>query len=148
MGPVAHTAVAALTAAAFVAAHAPPEGAVAAFCAGTLIDADHLVDYLLVEGPRFDLTSLRTGAYFRKAGRALVLLHSYELVIAGAFAAAVCGYPWMSAGIMAGAATHLVCDVCYYRFDPRCYSLVYRMLRGFALDAFKRKPITGGNLGA
>lgn len=139
MGPLAHIAVAGGAAAAVYVVGGGTAGAAAALLTGTLIDADHIVDYVLAEGCRLRIESLRSGAYFRKAGRALVLLHSYELVILASIACAALGRVDIGLGIAFGALTHLGSDVAYYRFTPLAYSTVYRYRHGFRLESFKRR---------
>lgn len=143
MGPAAHAGIAALTGAA-VALCGGVEAGLTAFAAGTLIDADHLIDYVAAEGWHFDLGVMLSGSYFRKASRAYVLLHSYELVVLSSLGCVVSGHPLFALGLAAGALTHLGSDILYYRFTPLAYSTVYRAVHGFGLDAFKRRsPVRG-----
>ncbi|HTV74556.1 MAG TPA: hypothetical protein VME66_12745 [Candidatus Acidoferrales bacterium] len=119
-------------------------GAAGAFLAGSLIDVDHLLDYVLAEGPRLRWNALASGSYFRKRGKALVLLHSYECVILAGVILVRFGQYDAAWGVVCGALTHLFSDVVYYRFTPLCYSLTYRLVRGFRLEAFKYKRISQG----
>jgi hypothetical protein len=137
LGPLRHAAIGAATAAAVYALGGRAEGAGGAFLSGVLIDADHLLDYYLAEGTALDLESLSKGLYFRKAGRALVLLHGYELAILMWIVLRAAGRPRLGAGICAGAMTHLLSDIRYYRFSLLAYSLIYRGMNGFRLGAMK-----------
>lgn len=137
MGPLRHAALAAGSAVAFLIATRDFTASMLVLASGTLIDADHIVDYVASEGFRLDSGALRSGAYFRKRGRALVLLHSYEII------AVAVGLVWSqrgpvkALGLLAGALPHLAADILTYRFDPACYSLAYRAAHGFRLSAFR-----------
>jgi hypothetical protein len=144
MGPGRHMLIGGVTGAALLASGRGPEASLAAFLAGSLIDADHILDYVLGEGFVLRWRSLTSGAYFRKRGKALVLLHSYECVILAGGLLIRFGQVDVALGIVAGAMTHLLSDVLYYGFTPLCYSLTYRMVHGFRLDAFKHKRISQG----
>jgi hypothetical protein len=141
MGPVAHAGLAALTGLAVYTLGGRAEGAIAALLAGTLIDADHLLDYVLSEGLRFDFTVLSSGSYFHKADRAIVLLHSYELVTLSAVGCWLAGRRALGVGLFAGAMIHLGSDIRFYGFRPLAYSLLYRGVNGFRLDAYKCRPL-------
>jgi len=144
MGPIGHALISAPIAAAVWAATGDPAAGAAAFIAGTCIDADHLVDYVSVEGFHFDLDAIRSGRYFKESGRALVLLHSYEVIVAASLIALRWSGP-VAAAILLGAAAHLVTDLLFYRFRPACYSLLYRLKTRFALASFRASAgVQGG----
>lgn len=145
MGPIAHAVISApLGVAVWVTTGDVAAGAVT-FVAGTLIDADHLVDYISARGLRLDLESIRTGSYFKETGRALVPLHSYEVVILVTLLSALWFGHALAFGIAVGAMVHLACDVAFYRFSPLCYSLAYRVGTSFSLKSFR--PISHGAQG-
>lgn len=137
MGPVAHALISAVAAGGVFAATRDPIAAGATFISGTLIDVDHLFDYVRTEGWRMRLTSLRNGDYFAKSGQAFVLLHSYELVLLFCGLSAIIWGATVAVGIAVGAVTHLACDVVFYRFSPVCYSLIHRIRHQFSLTAFR-----------
>ena len=142
MGPIAHAAISAPLSVAVWAVTGDIAAGAATFIAGTLIDADHLVDYIAARGLRFDLRSIRTGSYFKETGRALVPLHSYEVVILVTLLAALGFGQALALGIAVGAGVHLACDLAFYRFSPLCYSLAYRLGTSFSLRSFR--PISRG----
>jgi membrane-bound metal-dependent hydrolase YbcI (DUF457 family) len=144
MGPLRHVLIGGLTGAALYAGGCGAQAGVAALLAGSLIDADHVLDYVLGEGFVLRWHSLTSGSYFRKRGKALVLLHSYECVILAGVLLIRFGHFDVAVGVVAGAMTHLLSDVFYYGFTPLCYSLTYRLVHGFRLDAFKHKRISQG----
>jgi membrane-bound metal-dependent hydrolase YbcI (DUF457 family) len=141
MGPLAHFGISLPLAAGVSACTGDPVAGVAALLAGTLIDVDHALDYVMTRGLRIDASALRTGEYFRESGRALVLLHSYELIVGVAIIVAILVRPSVGLGIALGAFVHLVCDVVFYRFTPLCYSFAYRFRAGFALESFRYVPL-------
>jgi hypothetical protein len=53
----------------------------AAFIGGFLIDLDHLLDYFLAFGAKFNLTYFLKGYAFLKTDKIYVFFHSWELVI-------------------------------------------------------------------
>jgi hypothetical protein len=144
MGPGRHALIGALTGGALYASGQGPAGAAAAFAVGSLIDVDHLLDYVLAEGLTFRWSALSSGSYFRKRGKALVLLHSYECVILAGVLLVRFGQSALAWGVVCGAMTHLLSDVLYYRFTPLCYSFTYRLVHGFRLEAFRHKRISQG----
>jgi hypothetical protein len=142
MGPLGHALVSAPLAGAVWSVTGSADAAAATFLSGTLIDVDHLVDYVLAHGWKVDLASVKSGSYFRDAGRAFVLLHSYELVLGmAAVAGARFGWP-IGFGIGLGALAHLIIDVVFYRFTPLCYSLIYRLGTGFELASFRHRYVS------
>lgn len=137
MGPIGHTIITLpIAASVYVASH-DAVAAGATFVAGVCIDVDHGLDYFLARGFKVDLAAIREGAYFREAGRAIVFLHSYELILIAALSALLLGSPVLGLGVALGALVHLATDAAFYKFTPLCYSLAYRAARGFSLDAFR-----------
>jgi len=103
---------------------------------GFLIDVDHVIDYVLFEDQR----TLTPGAFLRhyvegRARRAVLLLHSYELVALLAWLA-WCTPSTLIVGYLGGTAMHLVLDLLWNgRLTPRSivafYSLAYRAAHRF-----------------
>jgi hypothetical protein len=140
MGPVRHALLSAAVGTVLVPLTHDPRVFWAAVIAGTLIDVDHALDYVLVHGLRLDLNALRTGSYFARSGRVIVLLHSYELAIAaGLFTAWFAGWR-LGVGVAAGALVHLAWDVGHYGLRPAAYSLAFRLTHEFRASALKRSP--------
>lgn len=94
---------------------------------GTLIDLDHLPDYVL-NARREDI-------------RLTFVLHSWELW------AAVAAVAWARGGRRAAVAAvgspvlHLLLDVWGNRVPPRFFSFVWRARRGFSVRAIRPKPL-------
>src|SRR2546426_7289674 len=107
---------------------------------GFLIDADHLVDYVLVERRR----ELTPAAFLRHyteghTRRVVLALHSYEVFLALATLAWWLDSPWL-AGYLAGGAMHLGLDIVFNgRLTPRnifaFYSLGFRLAHAFDATA-------------
>jgi len=101
-----------------------------------LIDMDHIVDYLMTVGPRWDFVALTTGSYFVTSGRVMVLLHSWELAILLVIVA-LSKREAKSAGALLGIGVgimgHLLVDqITYSQPSWALYFLTARMLHGFA----------------
>jgi hypothetical protein len=109
---------------------------------GFLIDVDHAVDYVLVDGQR----DLRPGAFLHyylqgKVKRVVLVLHSYELfVLLGLVAWRVDSLAlW---GYLMGALMHLALDIIFNgELAPRnivaYYSFTYRMAHRFRAEALE-----------
>jgi hypothetical protein len=103
---------------------------------GFLIDIDHAVDYVLVEGGR----DLRPGTFLRhytegRVRRTVLALHSWELFAVLVALAWTSGEPWL-VGYVAGGLMHLALDLVYNgRYTPHSivlfYSFTYRALHRF-----------------
>ncbi len=80
---------------------------------GVLIDVDHVIDYVFFDGRR----ELSPAAFLRhyveqRHQRVVLLLHSYELMIALAVLAWVTGWAWLR-GYLVGMALHLPLDIIF-----------------------------------
>ncbi|HEU5321288.1 MAG TPA: hypothetical protein VFX28_10820 [Methylomirabilota bacterium] len=103
---------------------------------GFLIDVDHAVDYVLVDGQR----DLRPGAFLRyylegRMRRTVLVLHSYELFALLLAAAALTDAPWLW-GYLLGGLMHLALDLAVNgEVTPRSiaafYSFGYRLAHRF-----------------
>lgn len=101
-----------------------------------LLDADHIVDYLLIDKQR-SLNPVRFLTFYAKCFplRRLILLHSYELL------AVLLGLAFMTgskalAGFVAGSLIHLGTDILPRGSLPpwpriKLYSFIYRWHHGF-----------------
>lgn len=137
MGPVGHVIVSAPLSAVVWASTHDPIAAGTAFTVGVCIDVDHVIDYVRARGLKIDIHAIRTGAYFRETGQAIVLLHSYELVAIASVLAWRWYSPAVGSALLLGAMAHLVSDLAFYRFRPSCYSLSYRLATQFSLGSFR-----------
>jgi hypothetical protein len=140
VGPVRHALLSAAVGAVLVPLTHDPRTFWAALAAGTLIDLDHALDYVLAHGLRLDFGAVRSGSYFARSGRVLVPFHSYELVLAaGLLVGWFAGWS-LGVGVAAGALVHLAWDVGHYGLRPAAYSLAFRISHNFRASALKRPP--------
>jgi hypothetical protein len=137
MMPGGHLATAAALSALSYAATGSPELAAGCFAGGFLIDFDHYLDYLVVEGQWRKPNPLDFLRYsFRSEPRYLVLpLHSFELMTLLALVAAL-GKNALLIGYLMGAAMHLAFDIAIngdYALRQRYlfYFFAYRAACGF-----------------
>ncbi len=84
--------------------------ALASLASGVLMDADHLPDFFLHHGPRFNLKAFFRASYEREYKRIFIILHSWELIVPGGLAAWLSGWnPWIL-GLLAGWIHHMIAD--------------------------------------
>lgn len=112
---------------------------------GFLIDVDHAVDYVLFEGQR----DLRPASFLRyylggRVRRAVLVLHSYELLALLAVVAWLTGVQWLWGWVL-GMLLHLPLDIVFNgKFASgglvSFYSFVVRARAGFRLDRFADRP--------
>ena len=55
--------------------------AIASFLVGTLVDLDHIIDYIYAHGKKWDWKKINSAHHERVSGKLYVPLHSYELLI-------------------------------------------------------------------
>jgi hypothetical protein len=119
---------------------------------GFLIDVDHAVDYVLFERQR----DLRPGSFLRyylggQVKRAVLVLHSYELLAVLAGVAWLTGVEWLW-GWVFGVLLHLPLDIVFNgKFASgglvSFYSFTVRARAGFRIERFMdrpARPVTGG----
>jgi hypothetical protein len=103
------------------------------------IDLDHLFDYFLYAGFRFDLIEFLTGGYFAITQKVFVPLHSWELVaVIGIFWLFIedkCKYSWVLF-LFIGYFVHLAFDVYSNSFSWESYFLFNRMKYDFSVSLF------------
>ncbi len=106
----------------------------ACFLGGVLVDGDHAMDYLWNRPGSF--RPRRFFETFEKEllDRIFVLLHSWEIIAAGALALAVLPAARRPAalGLLAGMAAHLALDNAFNRHSRWAYFLLFRLRHGFA----------------
>jgi hypothetical protein len=100
-----------------------------------LMDADHLLDYVLTMGATVDLSAVASGRYFEQSGRVVVALHSWELALSLLVLGLV---PRVRAhraalfGIGVGMLGHMAVDQVWYGAPVGHFFLVLRAMHGFA----------------
>jgi len=109
-------------------------GAVIAWCAGVLVDVDHLVDSWLYLR-RFELSPRIIVAAIKRSGRLYIPLHALEWLAVAAVLALVFPVP-IILGLAAGYGLHIAMDVAFNHVPVKMYLLSCRAAGKFS---YKRK---------
>jgi hypothetical protein len=111
---------------------------IASFLSGILIDIDHVLDYLIVRGVRFDRDEfskfIREKKYWKTASlpwKVNVLFHGWEWLVILGIAAASTDWNPVITGILVGFGHHILLDVLNNKPDSWAktllgYSLLWR----------------------
>lgn len=110
----------------------------AGFFGGFLIDLDHLIDYFIAFGPKFNALYFLRSYQFLKNDKIYVLFHGWEYIILSATALLIIPVSGeleaAVRGLTFGALFHLVAD---RYINPgmsyKAYSLFFRVWKGFKL---------------
>ena len=113
-------------------------GVIAGICSGFLIDLDHVLEYFLVFGPRFDIFLFFNGRQFLASDQIRIFFHAWEyipllLLLAYFFRKKTVVLAFILAFTFAGA-IHLVSDCLINYYPPRNYSIIYRAKKGFLTE--------------
>lgn len=109
--------------------------AVSSFLSGTLVDADHLLDFWREYGLRADLRRIFAVCHGHRLRRAVLFLHAWEWFFAGLLAARLTEWNPVVSGTAIGLGFHLVLDQVANRPEPAGYWFFWRLRRGFSLAA-------------
>lgn len=118
------------------------EPALASFLVGTLVDLDHVVDYLYAHGKKWDWKKVNAAHHERVSGKLYVPLHSYELLLIFFLLTLDPSLtPWR-VGITLSLLVHFLCD---QFFNPNrkfsTYFLIHRIIHRFDINrVLKQKP--------
>ncbi len=136
MTPGRHAAVSGLLAAGCGFTYGAWEPAVAAFVAGTCLDADHLVDFKLNRLGRFTPRRFVRACNEFRFRRFYLLAHALEWILPFLVWTALAPVaPWVrAAGLGLGA--HMVMDLAGNGMSVRSYFLLYRLAHGFDSRVF------------
>lgn len=104
--------------------------ALASLGAGILMDADHMLDYLLEYGLPFDVRRFFRASYQREYRRVFILLHAWEWLPALVLLAWLAHNPWIT-GFALGWTQHMIADQACNRPRAWAYFLVGRWRRRF-----------------
>ena len=116
--------------------------AIASFLVGTLIDLDHIIDYLYAHGKRWDWKKVNAAHHEKISGKLYVPLHSYELVLLYFLLTLNPALtPWR-VGVTLSLLAHFLCD---QFFNPNrkfsTYFLIHRIIHKFdTTKVLKQKP--------
>ena len=106
--------------------------AVASFLVGTLIDLDHVIDYIYAHGKKWDWKKVNAAHHEKVSGKLYVPLHSYELILIYFLLTLDPSLtPWR-VGITISLIAHFLCD---QFFNPNrkfsTYFLINRIINKF-----------------
>ena len=115
--------------------------AIASFLVGTLIDLDHIIDYLYAHGKKWDWKKVNAAHHEKVSGKLYVPLHSYELMILYFFLTIDPSLtPWR-VGVTLSLMAHFLCD---QFFNPNrkfsTYFLIHRIIHKFDTKKVLRCP--------
>ena len=115
--------------------------AIASFLVGTLIDLDHIIDYLYAHGKKWDWKKVNAAHHEKVSGKLYVPLHSYELMLLYFFLTIDPSLtPWR-VGVTLSLLAHFLCD---QFFNPNrkfsTYFLIHRIIHNFDTKKVLRHP--------
>ena len=116
--------------------------AIASFLVGTLIDLDHIIDYLYAHGKRWDWKKVNAAHHEKVSGKLYVPLHSYELLLLYFFLTMDPSLtPWR-VGVTLSLLAHFLCD---QFFNPNrkfsTYFLIHRIIHKFDISKVLKQPV-------
>ncbi len=113
------------------------------FFTGFFLDLDHLFDYFIFTGLKFNLDNFIHARYFCSSGHLFLPLHAWEwpiiLLILSRFRILT---PWLLA-LAAGISVHLIFDQLSNHMYPLGYSIIFRVINGFQIDQIVYDCIKG-----
>jgi hypothetical protein len=115
-------------------------GIVAGILGGFLIDLDHVLEYFLVFGLRFNFNYFITGREFLISDKMHVWFHAWEYVPLLLLAAWLfwrkkkIAVATFLCALALGGLVHLTTDCLINRFPPQNYSLIYRWQHNFSAE--------------
>ena len=109
--------------------------AIASFLVGTLIDLDHIIDYLYAHGKKWDWKKINAAHHEKVSGKLYVPLHSYELLLLYFILTLDPALtPWR-VGVTLSLLFHFLCD---QFFNPNrkfsTYFLIHRIIHKFEVS--------------
>jgi hypothetical protein len=107
---------------------------IGSFLGEFLLDIDHLFDYVIAFGPRFNLEYFLNGTMFEKTNMIILPFHSWELIIIAAIGAWLVknrSIRIMLISFMIGVFLHLAYDTVYNHIYIQGYSFIYRFIHNF-----------------
>ncbi|MBN2108110.1 MAG: hypothetical protein JW832_11860 [Deltaproteobacteria bacterium] len=113
---------------------------------GIFIDADHLIDYAVMNRPPYSIRRLFDTYYKKKMTHILLILHSWELIGILALIAMASNWEPFSTGLLIGMGHHMLLDQIFNHPYPLGYFLTFRIFSRFSADrCFHRQAVTINN---
>lgn len=112
-------------------------GLAACFLGGVFIDLDHFLDYCIIKR-RICLSVKKLEDYClkEKSGKLYLILHSYELLLAGWIITSFFNPNPIFLGLLFGLTVHMIFDQLLNPVYPMAYFLTYRAWFGFPKKVF------------
>jgi len=98
---------------------------------GILMDLDHVIDYVLHHGGRFDIRDFFSFFYEERYNRLTLVFHGWEWLITLFILSWATRWDVVITGIFIGFSQHLVLDKLYNISRFSSYSFFYRLSVGF-----------------
>ena len=115
--------------------------AIASFLVGTLIDLDHIIDYIYAHGKKWDWKKINAAHHEKISGKLYVPFHSYELLIIFFLLTLDPSLTAWRVGISLSLLAHFLCD---QFFNPRrkfsTYFLINRIIHKFDANKVLKDP--------
>lgn len=105
---------------------------IASLIGGVFIDLDHLIDYFLAFGFKYNLSYFLSGYQFLKSNKSYILFHSYELVFFLILLAFIL-HLYILAVVGLSILFHLITDLFINKLTIKFYFLFYRLKKNFNL---------------
>ena len=105
-----------------------------AILSGFLVDLDHVIDYFLHKGLKFDLRSFISGQHYHDTNTSYILFHSWELILVLGVLLIFNKKKDLLFPIFLGLLFHLIWDYLTNPIHWYTYFLIGRYLQGFALN--------------
>ena len=113
--------------------------AIGSLLVGTLIDLDHIIDYLYAHGKKWDWKKFNGAHHERYSGKLYVPLHSYELLILFLLLTLSPDLTAWRVGVGLSLFLHFLCD---QFFNPNrkfsTYFLIHRIIHRFDVEKVLR----------
>ena len=115
--------------------------AIGSFLVGTLIDLDHIIDYIYAHGKKWDWKKVNAAHHERVSGKLYVPLHSYELLLIFFLLTLDPTLTAWRVGISLSLLAHFLCD---QYFNPgrkfSTYFLINRIIHRFDAKKILKHP--------
>jgi hypothetical protein len=104
---------------------------ISSFVSGILIDLDHIVDYIIEYGYRFDIKKFFNFFYGEKYSKLTLILHGWEWLFVLLAASWLTAWNHLVVGMLIGFGHHLLLDKLYNISTILSYSLLWRWKNRF-----------------
>lgn len=103
----------------------------ASFVSGIFIDLDHIIDYVITHGRRFDAKHFFRYFNNSECKKAIFILHGWEWLFILAAAAKLTGWNPLLTGVLIGFAQHLMLDQIFNKTSLLAYFFFWRWKHEF-----------------